>query len=55
MRIVIHENYSALSKWVAYYVAKRIKDLGPSPDKPFLLGLPTGSSPIGTYEHLVDL
>jgi glucosamine-6-phosphate deaminase len=55
MRILIQPNYEALSKWTAYYLAKKIKDFNPTPDKPFVLGLPTGSSPIGTYQNLVQL
>ena len=55
MRISIHENYLALSKWVAHYVAKKINDFKPTKDRPFVLGLPTGSSPIGTYKELVNL
>jgi len=55
MRMVIHDNYEALSKWTAYHIAKRIKDFGPTKGKPFVLGLPTGSSPIGTYKNLIDL
>lgn len=55
MRVLIHDNYEALSKWNAYYVAKKIKDFGPTKKNPFVLGLPTGSSPIGTYQNLVSL
>lgn len=55
MRLVIHDDYENLSKWVACYVAKKIKDFNPTPEKPFILGLPTGSSPIGTYKELVAL
>jgi glucosamine-6-phosphate deaminase len=55
MRILIHENYQTLSRWVAHYVAKKINQAQPTKDKPFVLGLPTGSSPIGTYSALVDL
>ena len=55
MRILIHPNYEVLSKWTAAYVAKKIKTFDPTPDKPFILGLPTGSSPIGTYKYLVQL
>lgn len=55
MRIVIQENYDLVSKWVANYVAKRINEFAPTPDKPYVLGLPTGSSPIGTYKELVKL
>ena len=55
MRILIHDNYESLSKWVAYYTAKRIKDYNPSEDDPFVLGLPTGSTPLGTYQELIHL
>lgn len=55
MRILIQDNYQALSKWVAYYIANKIKMYKPTSQKPFVLGLPTGSSPIGTYKELVNL
>jgi len=55
MRIIIHDSNEALSKWTAYYVAQTINRAKPTKDRPFVLGLPTGSSPIGTYQQLVDL
>ena len=55
MRIVIQSDYEAMSKWTAHYIAKRINDFGPTEDEPFVLGLPTGSSPIGTYKNLIEL
>lgn len=55
MRIVIQENYSALSKWVANYVVQRINEFKPTKNKPFVLGLPTGSSPLGTYRELIEM
>lgn len=55
MRILIHDHYQALSKWTAYYIASRINEANPTPEKPFVLGLPTGSSPLGTYAELVEL
>lgn len=55
MRILIHENYQCLSKWVAYYIASKIKQANPIPEKPFVLSLPTSSSPLGTYQELVEL
>ncbi|MBN2092520.1 glucosamine-6-phosphate deaminase [candidate division KSB1 bacterium] len=55
MRILIHENYQSLSKWVAYYLASKINQAKPTPKKPFILGLPTGSSPVGTYQELVQI
>ena len=33
----------------------RILAFAPTADKPFVLGLPTGSTPIPTYEHLVAM
>ncbi len=55
MRIIIHNNYQQLCTWVAYYIAKKIKDAQPTANKPFVLGLPTGSSPIGIYQQMVEL
>ena len=55
MRIIIHEHYDRLSDWVAHYVAAKINHAKPTADKPYVLGLPTGSSPIGTYKALVRL
>ncbi len=44
-----------MSRWTAAYIAERINSFAPTKDKPFVLGLPTGSSPIGTYEELARL
>ena len=55
MRVIIEPNYEVVSKWAANYVAKRIKGFVPSGGKPFVLGLPTGSSPLGMYRELIEL
>ncbi len=55
MRVIIQPNYDKLSKWAANYVTMRIKKFKPTAKKPFVLGLPTGSSPIGMYKELVKL
>ncbi|MCL1934380.1 MAG: glucosamine-6-phosphate deaminase [Candidatus Azobacteroides sp.] len=55
MRLIIQPDYEALSEWAAYYVASKIVKANPSEDKPFVLGLPTGSSPLGMYRHLAEL
>lgn len=39
---------------LAYYVKERINQFAPTKERPFVLGLPTGSSPIGVYHKLVD-
>lgn len=55
MRVIIQSNYEQVSKWVAAYVAKKIADFKPTPQKNIVLGLPTGSSPVGTYKELARL
>jgi glucosamine-6-phosphate deaminase len=55
MRIIIEPDYDRVSKWTANYVAKRINEFNPSMKKPFVLGLPTGSSPLGMYKELIKL
>ncbi|MGL4851396.1 MAG: 6-phosphogluconolactonase, partial [Phocaeicola sp.] len=55
MRLIISPDYQAISTWAANYVAKRINEAQPSAEKPFVLGLPTGSSPLGMYKALIDL
>ena len=55
MRLVIHNDYLGLCQWAAAYIVKRIKDYTPLEDKPFILGLPTGSTPLGVYKELIRL
>lgn len=55
MRLIIEPDYDTLSKWAAYYIAAKIKKANPTAEKPFVLGLPTGSSPLGTYKNLIEL
>ncbi len=55
MRLIIQPNYELVSKWTANYVASKLLEFNPSPSKPFVLGLPTGSSPIGLYKELIML
>ena len=55
MRLIIQESYGKMSQWAAAYIVKRINEFQPTEGKPFVLGLPTGSTPIGTYKELVKL
>lgn len=55
MRLIIQDSYGKMSQWAAAYIAKRINEFGPTAERPFVLGLPTGSTPIGTYKELVHL
>ncbi|WP_329904178.1 glucosamine-6-phosphate deaminase [Porphyromonas pogonae] len=54
MRLIIEPDYKALSQWAANYVVEKINAAKPTADKPFVLGLPTGSSPLGTYKALIE-
>jgi glucosamine-6-phosphate deaminase len=55
MRVIIQPDYQRASAWGANYIAGRINKFAPSRERPFVLGLPTGSSPIGIYNELAAL
>ncbi|KAI8332216.1 glucosamine-6-phosphate isomerase 1 [Chlamydoabsidia padenii] len=54
MRLIVRQDYDEVSAYAAYYVKERIRQFQPSKDRLFVMGLPTGSSPIGVYHKLVD-
>lgn len=54
MKLIIKDTYNDVSDWAARYVVKRINELNPSPERPFVLGLPTGSTPLGMYKRLIE-
>jgi len=53
MRVIIQENYENMSKWAAKYIADKINNH--KEKRPFVLGLPTGSSPLGVYKELIRM
>ena len=55
MRVVIKKDFDKMSGWVADYIAEKINAFQPTKDNPFVMGLPTGSSPLGTYTKLIEL
>eukprot|EP00474_Spongospora_subterranea_P008752 CRZ09210.1 hypothetical protein [Spongospora subterranea] len=55
MRLIIRQGKEEVGLYVANYVVDRINEFGPTAARPFVLGLPTGSSPIPTYKHLIRL
>ncbi len=55
MRVIIQPDYTNISRWTAHYIAGRINAANPTECNPFVLGLPTGSTPIGTYKALIEL
>ena len=54
MRVIIEADYQSLSQWAANYVVSKINKANPTAEKPFVLGLPTGSSPLGMYKALIQ-
>lgn len=54
MRLVIEDSSERVALWVATYVRKRIHDFKPTRERPFVLGLPTGSTPRLTYAKLIE-
>ena len=54
MRVIIQNDYQKMSQWAANHVIDRINQFQPTAEKKFVLGLPTGSSPVGMYNALVE-
>ncbi|OBA20773.1 glucosamine-6-phosphate isomerase [Metschnikowia bicuspidata var. bicuspidata NRRL YB-4993] len=54
MRQAIFSSLQDASGFLARYIVDLINDFSPSADRPFVLGLPTGSSPEGIYSRLVE-
>lgn len=55
MRILIRDDPEQCADWVANYIKDKIKAFKPSSARPFILGLPTGGTPVLTYKRLVSM
>ena len=53
MKLIIKNDYEAMYAWAADHIADAIRNH--KEDRPFVLGLPTGSSPLGVYRRLVEM
>ena len=53
MRVIIQKDYDKMCLWAAKHIAEAIN--ANKSDKPFVLGLPTGSSPLGVYKKLIEM
>lgn len=53
MRIIIKKDTVEVGDWVATYVINKIKKANPTKKNPFVLGLPTGSSPLPVYKEFI--
>jgi len=55
MKIIIKKDPQEVGEWVANYLLEKIKTIGATKEKPFILGLPTGSSPVPAYKELIKM
>lgn len=55
MRVIIKPDYDSVSAWAANYIADRINTFNPAEKRKFVLGLPTGSTPLGVYKELINM
>ena len=53
MKLIIKDNYDAMSDWAAQHIADAIN--AHKEERPFVLGLPTGSSPLGVQNRLIAM
>ncbi len=55
MRLVIKDHEAEVGVWAAAYIASKIKESEKLGKPYFVLGLPTGSTPLSTYRELIRL
>ena len=55
MRVVIKDDNHQASLWAAHRIAEAINYKKTLTDRPFVLGLPTGSTPLGTYAEPIRM
>ncbi|MDF7680231.1 glucosamine-6-phosphate deaminase [Enterobacteriaceae bacterium ESL0689] len=55
MRLIPLITAEQVGKWAARHIVNRINTFKPTADRPFVLGLPTGSTPLTTYRMLIEM
>lgn len=55
MKVIIRDTKKEGSVWAAHHIVEAIKAKAAKTDKPFVLGLPTGSTPLDVYAELVRM
>ena len=55
MKVIIRDSAREGALWAAQYIARKINEKAAQTDVPFVLGLPTGSTPLGTYAELIRM
>lgn len=54
MRLIIKDKPADVAVWTARYIVDAINAHKSKTDRPFVLGLPTGSTPLNTYNALIE-
>lgn len=54
MRLIILEDADIVADWAARFVLQRVTQFKPGPGRHFVLGLPTGGTPLGMYRKLIQ-
>lgn len=55
MRLIPLARAQDVGQWSAQYIADKINAFKPTAERPFVLGLPTGGTPLATYKALIVL
>jgi glucosamine-6-phosphate deaminase (EC 3.5.99.6) len=55
MRLIPLQTSQQVGLWSARYIVDTINTFSPTADNPFVLGLPTGGTPLNTYKQLIKL
>ncbi|KAL3456416.1 putative glucosamine-6-phosphate isomerase [Aspergillus heterothallicus] len=53
MRLIIRQRPEQATHYIADYIVQRVAAFAPTAARPFVLGLPTGSSPLPIYQALI--
>jgi glucosamine-6-phosphate deaminase len=53
MRIVIRDAADQVAQYAAELIINRVRDFQPTKERPFVLGLPTGGTPVRCYQRLI--
>lgn len=55
MRVILLDTDDHVAQWVAHYIVRCINLFVPTSKNPFVLGLPSGGTPIKTYKKLIEM
>ncbi|MGV3344885.1 glucosamine-6-phosphate deaminase [Enterobacteriaceae bacterium LUAb1] len=55
MRLIPLSTTTQVGQWAARHIVQRINAFKPDANRPFVLGLPTGGTPLEAYKHLIEM